>query len=212
MTIFFHAQTLGFYDTRAHGERTLWVPDPAWERPTVNIPDPAWEADSDTPQTQRPTIGIADITAEAPLIEVENPDCCLPPAAELWEVSTSEYQALFAAQASGKVIAADGNRPFVAAPPELTWEQRKLEFVAVVQAFLDRTAKSAGYDDIKNAISYADEPAVPRFQAQGQAFRSWRSICWAYCYEQLDAVEQNKREVFSPQDLVSELPKLSLPE
>jgi len=211
MTNFFHAQTLGFYDTRAHGERTLRIPDPTWERPMVNIPDPAWEVDPSAPEAQRPTVGIADVTAEPPLIEVANPDCCLPLAGELREVSLEEYQALFAAQASGKVIGADGNRPIILEPPELTWEQRKLECVAVVQAFLDQTAKSAGYDDIKNAISYADEPAVPRFQAQGQAFRSWRSLCWAYCYEQFDAVEQEAREVFSPQDLVSELPQLALP-
>lgn len=212
MAIFFHAQTLGFYDTRAHGERTLWIPDPMWERPLVYLPDPAWEADPQKPEAQRPTVGIADVTAKPPLVEVANPDCCLPPAAELWEVSTQEYQALFTAQASGKVIEADGRRPTVAALPELTWEQRKLEFAAAVQAFLDQKAKSAGYDDIKNAISYADEPAVPSFQAQGRAFRFWRSVCWAYCYEQLDAVEQSKREAFSQQDLISELPKLSLPE
>ncbi|WP_395608934.1 hypothetical protein [Pseudomonas sp. B22129] len=212
MTIFFHAKTLGFYDTRAHGERTLWIPDPSWERPQVNIPDQAWEADPNNPEAQRPMVRIADVTAEPPLIEVANPDCYLPPAQELSQVGAQEYEALFAAQASGKVIAADGARPIIAAPPEPTWEQRKLEFVAVVQAFLDQTAKSAGYDDIKNAISYADEPAVPRFQVQGQAFRSWRSVCWAYCYEQFDAVEQKTREVFSPQDLVAELPKLSLPQ
>ncbi|OPA92393.1 hypothetical protein BFW87_17430 [Pseudomonas fluorescens] len=212
MTIFFHAQTLGFYDTRAHGERTLWVPDPTWERPQVNIPDPAWKADSENPDAQPPTVRIADVTAEPPLVEVVNPACCLPPAAELSQVSAQEYEALFSAQASGKVIAADGVRPVISAPPELTWEQRKLEITAAVQQFLDQTAKSAGYDDIKNAISYADEPAVQRFQAQGQAFRAWRSVCWAYCHEQFDAVEQKKRELFSPQSLVSELPQLSLPE
>lgn len=212
MTIFFHAQTLGFYDTRAHGERTLWIPDPMWKRPLVNIPDPAWEVDPNNPEAQRPAVSIADVTAEPPLVEVANPDCCLPPAAELSQVSEQEYQALFTAQATGKVIAADGARPVVATSPELTWEQRKVEMVAVVQAYMDQEARSAGYDDLKNAISYADEPAVPRFQIQGQAFRTWRSVCWAYCYEQFDAVEQKKREVFYPQDLISELPKLSLPE
>jgi hypothetical protein len=211
MSIFFHAKSIGFYDTRAHGERTLWIQDPEWHRPQISIPDPAWKGDPDTPLANRPKIKVADPDARPPLIEVANPDCCLPPSVELHEVTEDEYQALFAGQASGKVITVVGNRPVAAEPPELTWEQGKAEYIAVVQAFLDQTAKVSGYDDIKNAISYADEPAVPRFQAAGQAFRSWRSICWAYCYEQLDALEQNKREPLSPQELVGELPALTLP-
>ncbi|KAF1028203.1 MAG: hypothetical protein GAK37_02270 [Pseudomonas sp.] len=211
MSIYFHAKTMGFYDTRAHGERTLWVPDPQWKRPEISVTDPAWNGPWDTPEAERPTLRVEDAQAKPPLIQVANPDCCLPPAAELQEVSEDEYQALFAAQASGKVIAVEDDRPVVVDPPEPTWAQRKLEFVAAVQGFLDQTAKAAGYDDLKNAISYADEPAVPRFQQQGQAFRTWRSLCWAFCYEQLDAMEQKTREVPSPKAFLSELPALSLP-
>lgn len=47
-----------------------------------------------------------------------------------------------------------------------------------VQNLLDDKAKSMGYDSIITAISYADEPSVPKFQKEGLAFRKWRSLVW----------------------------------
>src|SRR5690606_28101460 len=64
--------------------------------------------------------------------------------------------------------------------------------VAIVQAHMDDAARAYRYDDIKTACTYADEPAVPRFQAEGQAFRAWRSLVWAKCYEILDDVQTGK--------------------
>lgn len=127
------------------------------------------------------------------------------------EITLGEYQSLFAAQAMGKVIQAVKGRPVAVDPPPLTWEQRKSEYVASVQMFLDRTAKTAGYSDLKDVITYADEPSVPKFQADGLAFRTWRSLCWAYCYEQLAAMEQDKRKAPTSAELVAELPALVLP-
>lgn len=60
--------------------------------------------------------------------------------------------------------------------------------VTAVQAHMDAVAQSMGYDDIKTAVTYADEPAVPRFQAEGQALRAWRSLVWAACYSGLDDI------------------------
>jgi len=210
MTIFFHAATAGFYDTRAHGERAILVADPKWKHPMISVPNPNWMAGED-PTAKPPMIKVKDPKAAPPLIEVPNPDCSLPPSGEMLEISQGEYQALFAAQALGKVIQAVKGRPVAVEPPPLTWEQRKAEYVGSVQAFLDATAKTAGYNDLKDVITYADEPSVPKFQADGAAFRTWRSLCWAYCYDQLKAIEQGQRKIPTGAELVAELPALVLP-
>ncbi|WKN20789.1 hypothetical protein [Azotobacter vinelandii] len=82
--------------------------------------------------------------------------------------------------------------------------------VSAVQAHLDAEARALGYDDIRSAVTYADEPAVPKFQAEGIAFRSWRSLCWDYCYAQLAAVDAGEREAPTAAQLVSELPALEI--
>ena len=53
---------------------------------------------------------------------------------------------------------------------------------------LDATAREYGYDDVKTVVTYADEPAVPKFQTEGKAFRRWRSECYAYAYQQMATV------------------------
>lgn len=68
------------------------------------------------------------------------------------------------------------------APHEPTFEERAAALRTGVQKHLDLAAAARGYDDIRAAVTYADEPAVPRFQAEGRAFRAWRSRVWAFCY------------------------------
>ena len=81
-----------------------------------------------------------------------------------------------------------------------------------VQAYLDGAAKDAGYDDIKSAVSYADEPAVPKFQAEGQAFRTWRSLVWDACNQILaDVLSGARPKPASAVALIAELPELQLP-
>ena len=89
-------------------------------------------------------------------------------------------------------------------------EQIKNGIITAVQSHMDATAQSSGYDDIKTACTYADEPAVPKFQSEGQTFRAWRSLVWAYCYAQLDAVTAGERTVPTADVLIAELPKLTL--
>ncbi|MDH1009367.1 phage tail protein [Pseudomonas nicosulfuronedens] len=97
--MYLHATSLAFYSTATHGPRTLQVPDPDWE------PAPDTEA------------------AEAPLIEVANPDCQLPAAAELIELSTSQYEQLVNAPSQGKVLALKNGKPVLADPPAPTLER-----------------------------------------------------------------------------------------
>lgn len=82
---------------------------------------------------------------------------------------------------------------------------------AAVQAHLDAAAFAAGYDNIQTAVSYADEPAVAKFQNEGLAFRAWRSLVWAHCYAVLAEVQAAARPVPTEAELVAELPDLVLP-
>jgi hypothetical protein len=68
-------------------------------------------------------------------------------------------------------------------PREPTREERAAALRNGVQKYLDMTAAAHGYDDIRTAVTYADEPAVPRFQAEGRAFRAWRSLVWDFCLQ-----------------------------
>lgn len=94
-----------------------------------------------------------------------------------------------------------------AMPPELI----KAELTTAVQDHMDDAARAAGYDDIKSAVTYADEPAVAKFQAEGQAFRAWRSLCWAACHGVMAQVEDGEREVPTADELIAELPMLDVP-
>lgn len=92
-----------------------------------------------------------------------------------------------------------------------TPEEVAATYTKAVQVRLDAAAIAAGYDDIKTAVTYAEEGAVPRFQAEGLAFRVWRSMCWGYCYAQLAAVQSGTRSQPTIPDFLDELPELVLP-
>lgn len=85
------------------------------------------------------------------------------------------------------------------------------QFEQAVQAKLDGAAQAARYDSIATAVSYAEEPAVPKFQNDGIAFRAWRSLVWAYAYEQLALVLAGGREQPTVDEFLAELPALELP-
>lgn len=129
------------------------------------------------------------------------------------EIKHEEHAALMAGQAAGKTIVADENgRPTLADPPPPTPEQIQAAKVALVQKHMDDAARELRYDDIKTACTYADEPAVPKFQAEGQAFRAWRSEVWATCYSILDDVNAGLRDIPTDEELIAELPELILPQ
>jgi hypothetical protein len=67
--------------------------------------------------------------------------------------------------------------PVVVTPPSA--QELRAEFVAKAQTALDMLARGWGYDSIFTACTYAEEPAVPQFQAEGQALRRYRSEFWA---------------------------------
>ena len=82
--------------------------------------------------------------------------------------------------------------------------------VALVQSHMDTAAQALRYDDIKTACTYAEEPSIPKFQLEGQAFRLWRSQVWATCYQILDEVQQGIRDIPTDEELIALLPVLDI--
>lgn len=83
MRIFYRAIDGGFYFEEWFGPREILVPDPEWQA-TGDDEDQA-----------------------APLIAIANPDCRLPAADELVEISAELHQELLAGEQIGQVIKAD---------------------------------------------------------------------------------------------------------
>lgn len=123
---------------------------------------------------------------------------------EQWSINANTYDGLVWLDTTAKPTMAEIEAAWAGVQAEII----KNGLITAAQSHMDSTAQSSGYDDIKTACTYADEPAVPKFQAEGQAFRAWRSLVWAYCYAQLDAVTAGERMVPTADVLIGELPKL----
>lgn len=126
--------------------------------------------------------------------------------ADAVEITEAEHAALIEGQSKGKVIMADENgRPILQDPPPPTAEQIMSRLEARVQQWLDDEARALGYDDIKSAVTYAEESAVPKFQQEGQALRRLRSLAWARCYEIMAQVQAGQRSIPTEEELIAEM-------
>ena len=76
-----------------------------------------------------------------------------------------------------------------------------------VQHVLDAKAQELLYDNCLSVCSYIDT-GVPKFDAEGRAFRAWRSAVWAKGYEILAQVQAGQRAIPTEEQLIAELPKL----
>lgn len=83
-------------------------------------------------------------------------------------------------------------------------------YASLVDQMLDSKAVSYGYESIRTAVTYADEPSVPHFQIEGQAFRQWRSVTYATLYQISEQVANGEVEVNNFADLQKLLPKFPL--
>lgn len=99
-----------------------------------------------------------------------------------------------------------GNIPQSAPTLTLTPALIQSNLVNAVQRYMDSVAVAKGYDNIFTAVTYAEEPSIPQFQNEGKAFRQWRSLVWAYCYQVLAAVQQGARSIPTTEELIAELP------
>ena len=134
--------------------------------------------------------------------------------ADALAISEADYRSLMSDQVDGKTIGADANGlPFASfkSTAALTPEQIEAGLRKAVQRHADAVAKALGYDGIATAVTYADEPAVPLFEAQGKALRAWRSQVWASCMATLKAVAAGSVAVPSAADLIASLPTFVAP-
>lgn len=146
--------------------------------------------------------GTADADDAAPM-----PECSTP-------TKPMKLTGTQVAQWQGGAWAKLSARPAAPEPepsPEPSAAEISKLYENAVQAKLDGAAQAARYDSIATAVSYSEEPAVPKFQNDGKAFRAWRSLVWAYTYEQLAAVKAGERTQPTVEDFLLELPELELP-
>lgn len=99
----------------------------------------------------------------------------------------------------------------VKAIPEPTQEeieaQIQQQLTDAVQHVLDAKAQELNYDSCLSVCSYIDT-GVAKFDAEGKAFRSWRSAVWAKGYEILAQVQAGQRAIPTEEELIAELPEL----
>ena len=91
--------------------------------------------------------------------------------------------------------------------PEEIAEQIQKQLTDAVQHVLDSKAQELNYDNCLSVCSYIDT-GVAKFDAEGRAFRAWRSAVWAKGYEILAQVQAGQRQIPTEEQLISELPKL----
>jgi hypothetical protein len=101
-----------------------------------------------------------------------------------------------------------GNSP--TPPPGPTPEEIQKALTDTVQAIMDSKAQAYHYDNLTTAVTYADEPAVPKFQQEGQAFRAWRSQVWNTAYSILAEVQAGTRGFPTVDEIPSLLPPFPL--
>lgn len=91
--------------------------------------------------------------------------------------------------------------------PEPTPEEIQQQLTNAVQHVLDSKAQELNYDSCLSVCSYIDT-GVPKFDAEGKAFRAWRSAVWAKGYEILAQVQAGERDIPTEAELIAELPEL----
>ena len=107
------------------------------------------------------------------------------------------------------------------APP--TIDQLAFLNESAIQAFLNTTAKSRGYSDIKSACAYASPVAlVPstspsfaqceKFRLEGNALQSWMALTWAEAYAYLATVSAGTNPMPTPAEAVAMIPPFTWPD
>ncbi len=92
-------------------------------------------------------------------------------------------------------------------PIEEVQAEIQKQLTDAVQHVLDNKAQELLYDNCLSVCSYIDT-GVPKFDAEGRAFRAWRSAVWAKGYEILDQVKAGYRPIPTEEELIAELPQL----
>ena len=96
-----------------------------------------------------------------------------------------------------------------AEPIELQEEKTRAHLNKLTQYKLDFDAKALGYDDCKTACTYIDT-GVLKFDAEGAAFRKWRSAAWDYCYKEAALILRGEKVMPTDEEFIANLPKLEI--
>ena len=129
--------------------------------------------------------------------------------ADAIEITAAQHQALMEGQAAGqRIVPNAAGQPVLSAPPPPTPDELRAALTDAVYAHMNAAAQARGYDDIKAAVTYAEEPTVPKFQQEGQAMRRLRSLVWARCYEILNAAQDGQRSIPTEAELIAEMEAL----
>ena len=94
-------------------------------------------------------------------------------------------------------------------PQELIEAELQKHYTDLIQRILDVEAQKLGYDNCNSVCTYVDT-GVAKFDAEGVAFRKWRSAVWAKGYELLAEVQAGARPVPTEEELVAMLPVLEI--
>lgn len=132
--------------------------------------------------------------------------------ADAVDITNEQYDALLAAQASGKRIEGDASgAPVAVDPPAPTSEQIIAALSAQIQNRLDVFAQTRNYDGILSACTYVTS-AIPKFSSEAAACVALRDQTWTAAYAILAEVTSGQRPVPSSiADFEAELPALSWP-
>jgi hypothetical protein len=77
---------------------------------------------------------------------------------------------------------AAGNTPLpVPLPPAPSLSELTLIIQTGVQAWMDATAQSKGYDNALSCVSYVNSPNTT-FQSEANSMLHWRDAVWSQCY------------------------------
>lgn len=91
------------------------------------------------------------------------------------------------------------------APPEPTPVEIVKGYEDAVQAHLDLTAQSRGYDNTYTCLSYLSS-TDPVWNKEANAFNVWRDQVWRRCHETLNAVMAGECAPPSIEELLAMLP------
>lgn len=84
------------------------------------------------------------------------------------------------------------------------------QFELSIILHLNIKVQERNYDSIISACTY-DNSTVEKFKLESLACIAWRDAIWSYCYQELDKIKSNTRQIPSIQEFINELPELVWP-
>ncbi len=134
--------------------------------------------------------------------EIENPICVIDDAVWTEYAGTDKWDII-----NGAFTDITDTPEYIAkhTPPEPTPEEIIRGYEDAVQAHLDATAQSRGYDNTYTCLSYLSSTDDIWYR-ESRAFNAWRDQVWRRCHEILNAVMAGEYAPPSIEELLAMLP------